>query len=176
MPESRESLSEHPLVARASTDDEPGTTVNLIGYLGRDPEEGHWRVYYSSKLETFVRVPEGDIVATFPRDAGDGPMGRTVVTVRNASTLQQVSPLPTQVQSSFLSGPVASSMAGSGGASMTPPPEAGLATTWPCVAGVTLVLITYDITTHPPPPPTHPDTSMASCCLCWTPEPLCPTP
>lgn len=168
-------LEEHPLVQQARSPGERGEpTARIIGFLGRDTEPGYWRVYFTPQLKTYVRVPEGDILSNRAHATETGPLARTVIQVKNVTNLEQVTPLPRQLQAGFLGGNLVSSLTAAG--PTTPPTQASLATTLPCIAIGTIILVTISPEQNPPPPPTHPDTSMASCCLCWTPEPTCPTP
>jgi hypothetical protein len=162
-------LEEHPLVrARAARGNEP-TSVKLIGHLARDPDPGYWRVYFSPQLETYVRVPEQDIVSNEVLARDEGPMARTVVHVNNVTELDQVTPLPRQVQAGFLGGDFVSKI--SPGMSAATPTQAALASIIPILISIIVIE-----TIQPPPVPTEADGSLASCCLCWTPEPTCPTP
>ena len=52
------------VVAKRAADEQTPTEVHLIGYLGRDPEPGFWRVYFNDRLESYVRVGESSVAAT----------------------------------------------------------------------------------------------------------------
>lgn len=165
-------LEESPLVvAHRQQEEQPPTEVHLIGYLARDQVPGYWRVYFTDKLESYVRVPERDIISNNAHSRDEGQLARTVVRVANAADLDQVSVLPRELQAGFLRGEFVSKL--TPGMPATTPMAATAGTSIPCgiVATVTIILIT----TEPlPVPPTAAETSNASCCLCWTPEPLCP--
>jgi len=162
-------LEEHPLVRTRATGGNEPTSVRLIGYLARDPDPGYWRVYFSPQLESYVRVPEQDIVSNEVLARDEGPMARTVVHVNNVTELDQVTPLPRQVQAGFLGGDFVSKI--SPGMSAATPTQATMASLIPILISIIIIEATT-----PPPLPTQPEGSLASCCLCWTPEPTCPTP
>jgi hypothetical protein len=163
------SPEESPLVvAKRQQEEQPPTEVSLIGYLARDPATGYWRVYFTDKLESYVRVPERDIISNSAHPRDEGPLARTVVRVANAADLDQVSVLPRELQAGFLRGEFVSKL--TPGMPAATPLAATAGTTIPC-AILTIILVTSE---PPPPPPTAAETSNASCCLCWTPEPLCP--
>jgi hypothetical protein len=89
----------------------PQDTVVLAGYLGRDTDTGHWRIYESARLDSYLRVSESDILA---RDQGQDAAGREVshVVLRATATVETVRSM-TAGQASFLLGTYTSSMIGS---------------------------------------------------------------
>jgi hypothetical protein len=165
-------LSEHPLLA-ASDPREAGETsrVKLIGYLGRDPEAGYWRVYFTPQLTTYVRVREQDVLTSGPHPGEEGQLARSVLFVRESGNLEQITPLKRDMQAGFLGGQYVAGMRAT--TSGMPPPQAGGATTYVCLSLVTISIVTVTTEPLPNPPPTNPNASMASCCLCWTPEDFC---
>lgn len=92
------------------------STVEVAGYLGRDTEEGYWRLYLNARLDSYLRIAEGDIIA---RSAGTDAGGRDVshLIVRAAAPVETVQSM-TAVQASFLRGAYTASMLGSSSASM----------------------------------------------------------
>ena len=80
----------------------PDTTV-LHGYLGKATTEGVWRLYQTAKLDSYVEIPESEILFSqqLPNDQG------TSVWVRKDLPVEVVRPGATQVQAEFLAGPIA---------------------------------------------------------------------
>lgn len=80
----------------------PDTTV-LHGYLGKGTTEGVWRLYQSAKLDSYIELPESEILFSqqLPDDQG------TSVWVRKDLPVEVVRPGATQVQAEFLAGPIA---------------------------------------------------------------------
>jgi hypothetical protein len=161
------------VVARRSASVRP-TSVHLIGYLGRDAEPGQWRVYFNEQLDSYVRVPESSIVSNLPHPRAEQAEGRTVVKVDTPDDLELVRVVPEQVQASFLQGEFVSRL--TPGMSLPTPGAATAGSSAACVLTTILIVVeTIEITSAPPPPvPSAAATSNASCCLCWTPEALCP--
>ncbi len=169
-PHATPDIHEHPLVvATNAQDSNDGSTVKLVGYLARDPEEGFWRVYFTSELTTYVRIAEADILTSAPHQAEQGQLARTVLYVREHGNLEQVIPLKREMQAGFLGGQFVAGLGRAG----APPSQATGATTYVCLSLVTISIITVTTEPHPDPVPTNPGESMASCCLCWTPEAFC---
>jgi hypothetical protein len=165
-------LTEHPLVAASGPPDADETKrVKLIGYLGRDPEPGYWRVYFTPQLATYVRVREQDVLVSGPHPGEEGQLARSVLYVRESGSLEQITPLRRDMQAGFLGGQYVAGMRAT--TPGMPPSEAGGATTYVCLSLVTISVVTVTIEPLPNPPPTNPNASMASCCLCWTPEAFC---
>ena len=119
-------LQEHPLVAR-TTDREGGeaSTVKLIGYLGRDAEDGFWRVYFTPQLETYVRVREQDVIASAPHPAEQGQLARSVLYVTESGDLEQVTPLKRDMQAGFLGGQYVAGMSRAAPGGATPAGSGG---------------------------------------------------
>jgi hypothetical protein len=161
------------VVARRSARQRP-TSVHLIGYLGRDSEPGQWRVYFNERLDSYVRVPEASIVSNLPHPRAGEAEGRTVVKVDAPDDLELVRVVPEQLQASFLQGEFVSRL--TPGMSLPAPGAATGGSSAACViTSILIVVETIEITSAPPPPvPSSAQTSNASCCLCWTPEALCP--
>lgn len=92
------------------------SSVEVAGYLGRDTEEGYWRLYLNARLDSYLRIAEGDILA---RSAGTDAGGRDVsyLIVRAAAPVETVQSM-TAVQASFLRGAYTASMLGSSSATV----------------------------------------------------------
>jgi hypothetical protein len=166
-------LEESALVAqKRAAAESPPTAVHLIGYLGRDPDAGFWRVYFNERLDSYVRVPEGSITGNRTHTRDEGPQARTVVTVAASEDLNLVNVAPQELQASFLRGEFVTKL--SPGMAVPSPGAATFGTSLPCGL-VVISIIAYTAEQTPGPPPfTSADSSNASCCLCWTPESTCP--
>lgn len=64
---------EHPLVARLTAAGGVGSAVVLTGYLGRSPEEAHWRLYTTAALDEYVDIPDDALISSteLPDDEGN---------------------------------------------------------------------------------------------------------
>jgi|RhiMetdeSRZDD1v2_1073273.scaffolds.fasta_scaffold108415_3 hypothetical protein len=162
------------VVAKRSAMHQRPTSVHLIGYLARDAEPGQWRVYFNERLDSYVRVSESSIVSNLPHPRAEQAEGRTVVKVDAPDDLELVRVVPEQLQASFLQGEFVSRL--TPGMSLPTPGAATAGSSAACVlTSILIVVETIEITSAPPPPvPSAAATSDASCCLCWTPEALCP--
>jgi hypothetical protein len=100
------SLSQDSLVDqfRPSPTDPPPEAVNLIGFLGRDSEDGYWRLYVDIGLETYLRIAEADVIAR----EECGPAGRAFapsrITVKATAIVTKVETVPLNIQAGFLKG------------------------------------------------------------------------
>jgi hypothetical protein len=164
-------LIEHPLVERSRMlDDGKQAFVKVMGYLGRDTSQDMWRVYFTKDCNTYVRVAATDIVKTEPHPGETGQFARTDVYVKSTTELEQVTLRRREEQAAFLGGTFVRGVRNS---SSMPPVDATGASTYLCLSLVSISVVTVTVTHEPEPPPTQPCGSMASCCLCWTPEAFC---
>jgi hypothetical protein len=89
---------------RPSPDDPVPDVLQLRGFLGRDTDEAHWRLYLSSDLDTYLRIAAADIVAAWQHEA-DGPtVAPALVVVRSSATIERVEAGPLTTQGDFLRG------------------------------------------------------------------------
>jgi hypothetical protein len=98
---------------RPSPSDPPPEVVEVYGYLGRDTEDGYWRLYLSAGLDSYLRIAEADIVS---RSAGQDAAGRDVshLVVRAAAPVDTVRSM-TAMHASFLRGAYTDSLLGTAG-------------------------------------------------------------
>jgi hypothetical protein len=144
--------------------------MRLVGFLGRDTEEGYWRVYLNPQLDTYVKVAAADVEDHQPDESGGPGMGRTVLFVRGDADVQHVTTVPKLVQASFLGGDITGRFMGGGSSAglAGAPGAAGLFSTPICSIISVSIIVTSVITAATPgcPKPTSADKSDISCCLC----------
>ncbi|MFF2789794.1 hypothetical protein ACFVT6_24075 [Streptomyces sp. NPDC058049] len=99
-------LSQDPLVdqLRPLPTDRPPEVVELLGFIGRDTEDGYWRLYLDTALDTYLRISESDVVATGEKSPGDDVLAPSRVTVKSAASVEKVETVPLDAQASFLQG------------------------------------------------------------------------
>jgi len=86
----------------------------LSGFSGRSSRPGHWRLYQTPELTSFVDIPEGDIVHSQALDKQRSPLGGTLEWVRRGSDVKTTSTTSRESQADFLRGSIAGSVATGG--------------------------------------------------------------
>lgn len=161
-----EELREDPLVERLLPDPSqpPPELMKLIGFLGRDAEQGYWRVYFTTHLDNYVRVAEADIVASQPLESSRAEPARTEVLVKREAKLQHTRTVSRQTQAAFLQGDIASGFLEGTSTQLTRAPQAlGLISlSLVTIATVTIAICEPETSDCP----TEAGTSRTSCCLC----------
>lgn len=190
-------LTENEFVRRMVPDPRvrPANRHRVVGLLGRDVEPDVWRVYFSPRLDSYVRVSADDIVDAVPMPGSR--LGRTILYLKPTTTLLPVEEGPQSVQASFLEGRVMADMGGvfcdpvmlaprdeGSGAYLPGSRAGGDLGFWPVTGTVMTVTVPITVTItvsvighcvpSPPPVPTDPAGSAVSCCLCTFGPPKCP--
>lgn len=90
----------------------PQETTVLIGFLGRSPAEGRWRIYLSEGLNEYAEVAADDIVHTRPIPEQHSPLGGTIVWVKKGAAVAQGATRPQETQAEMLQGNIAGTYSG----------------------------------------------------------------
>ncbi len=100
------SLSQDYLVDqfRPSPTDPPPEAVSLIGFLGRDAEDGYWRLYVDIGLETYLRIAGADVIAREENGSAGRAFAPSRITVKATAAVKKVETVPLNIQASFLKG------------------------------------------------------------------------
>jgi hypothetical protein len=93
---------------------QPPDVTLLSGYSGRSSRPGHWRLYLSVELTSYVDIPEADIVHSQPLDKDQSPLGGTLLWVRRGADLKTTSMASRESQADFLRGTIAGSITAGG--------------------------------------------------------------
>jgi len=92
----------------------PPDVMLLSGFSGRSSRPGHWRLYLTPEVTSFIDIPEADIVHSQPLDKNQNPLGGTLVWVRRGADLKTTSTASRESQADFLRGTIAGSIATGG--------------------------------------------------------------
>jgi hypothetical protein len=107
--ESRSGLQPDRLVEKLIPDPAvPSPTTVLVGFLGKSPQEGRWRLYTTARLDEYVEFDEDDVRHSEPLSERESSVGGTRVWLRLGAPAQQTRVHARQVQAEFLSGPIVS--------------------------------------------------------------------
>lgn len=101
-----EPLHQDPLVdeLRPAPTDPPPDVVRVRGFLGRDIEPGHWRLYLDSDLNVYLRIAEADIVGGRQGDPAESDLRPSHILIKSSATVEKVQTLPLDLQAGFLQG------------------------------------------------------------------------
>lgn len=111
-------LKQHPLLekfasqvpaeaALAAAPQIPGVRT-ISGYLAKDPQEGHWRLYLTLELNEFLTISEEDIVGSQLLATEAHPLNPNLVWVKSTANLQHTKTESKQIQAEFLTGGITS--------------------------------------------------------------------
>lgn len=170
-PSESDGMREDDFVSRFRPDPgQPATPyTKLVGFVGRDLEDGFLRVYLTAQLDTYVRVPAGDVLERRAPDEGEDSTGRSVLYVRQDADLDHVTPVARKLQADFMTGDITDGFlrtAGSGFGGQGN--QAALISTPICSIVTVSIIVVSVITAATPgcPKPTGAKESKISCCLC----------
>jgi hypothetical protein len=78
----------------------------LVGYLGKSPEEGYWRLYLNTKLNQYVDIVENDIVRSQPLPTEQSSLGAVRLWIKSNAQLSYTRVTSRQIQAEFLQGSI----------------------------------------------------------------------
>ncbi|MGI8331651.1 hypothetical protein ACRYCC_16930 [Actinomadura scrupuli] len=107
---------------RPSPADPPPDVVELCGFVGRDTEEGYWRLYLSSDLTVYLRIAAADIVSGRQSDPAESDFRPSHLIVRTSASVEKVQTLPLDLQAGFLQGAYAAALAATADPCAAPSP------------------------------------------------------
>lgn len=81
----------------------PGAQI-ILGWLGRGPAEGFWRIYTTIELDAFAEVEQADILTT--RKVEGAALGRTAVWLRRDAIVRTTRTQSAERHAAFLRGSV----------------------------------------------------------------------
>jgi hypothetical protein len=64
------------------------TAIPLVGFLGRSPSAGHWRLYLSLAFTEYVEFREADVIDSFRSHRSNPQIGGTIVWLRKQATVR----------------------------------------------------------------------------------------
>lgn len=82
----------------------------LVGYLGRSTRSGHWRLYLTPDLRSYVEFREDEVVHSKQLDHKNSPLGGTVVWVKREANLKHSQATSREAQADFLQGAIRARM------------------------------------------------------------------
>ncbi|MEV4365302.1 hypothetical protein [Nonomuraea sp. NPDC049625] len=82
----------------------PPDVQAFAGFLGRAPEQGHWRLFLSADLTEFLEFEERDLVHHTKIDPAASILGGTVIWLRRDATVRHTRLDTHQAQLEFLVG------------------------------------------------------------------------
>ncbi len=100
-------LTEDAYVSRVRPDPTQAVRSHTLrGYLGRDTDEGYWRIYLRPDLQEYIKVKEDEILSQAQLPAGDPDLpGGSSIAVADSARLEHVCVLASAAQqASFLTG------------------------------------------------------------------------
>jgi len=103
----RKPLAPEPLVESLMPDpSQHAGAMAIVGFLGRSPRSGYWRLYMSPELSDYVEFGEADVVHTLPLSTQQSPLGGTSVWLKRDTELVYTRTVSLKAQAEFLQGPI----------------------------------------------------------------------
>jgi hypothetical protein len=78
----------------------------LVGFLGKSPRDGRWRLYLTLELKEYVEFSEEDVLYSQSLRTEQNPLGGTIVWIERDAKLQHIRATPVRAQAEFLEGEV----------------------------------------------------------------------
>jgi hypothetical protein len=95
------------LVESLVTDPNVKPDVAIVqGWIGQSARKGHWRLYPTPDLKSFVEIAEDDIVMTKPIATEVSPLGGTVVVLKSTAKLHGEGGLSVDARAAYLRGDI----------------------------------------------------------------------